>query len=99
VLGQFGRSARLVRQTEEEADRLSIYLLDRAGYDPHAVVAFWDHYRRSHILGFLRAPTHMSDSDRIAMAEAEIARLAAMKAAGQSPRPAFMTGPALPDLR
>ena len=99
LLGQVGRSARLVRQTEEEADRLSVYLLDRAGYDPHAIIAFWDHYRRSHILGFLRAPTHMSETGRMAMVQAEIARLAAMKAAGESPRPAFMAGAALPELR
>jgi hypothetical protein len=30
-LGNFGRNARLIRETESEADRLSVYLLDRAG--------------------------------------------------------------------
>ncbi|MES2444554.1 MAG: M48 family metallopeptidase [Pseudomonadota bacterium] len=99
VLGQFGRSARLVRQTEEEADRLSVYLLDRAGYPTAAIIAFWEHYRGSHILGFLRAPTHMSETARIAMVRGEIARIAAMKAAGESPRPAFMSGGVLPELK
>ena len=33
-LGNFGRNARLIRETEVEADRLSVYLLERAGYDP-----------------------------------------------------------------
>ena len=34
LLGNFGRNARLIRETEEEADRLSVWLLARAGYDP-----------------------------------------------------------------
>jgi len=98
VLGQFGRSARLVRQTEEEADRLSVYLLDRAGYAPEAIISFWQHYRSAHILSFLRAHTHPSESDRILLVSQEIARIVQMKAAGLVPRPAFMTGPSLPKL-
>jgi predicted Zn-dependent protease len=99
LLGQFGRNARRIRQTEEEADVLSVYLLDRAGYSPQAIVTFWERYDRSHILGFLAAPTHPSPKARIAMVEREVARIAQMKASGRVPRPAFMEGPALPTLR
>ena len=98
LLGQLGRSARLVRKSEEEADRLSVYLMDRAGYPPDAIIAFLTRYRSSHVLGFLRAPTHMGEGDRIALVTQEIARLNAMRAAGESPRPAFMMGPGLPEL-
>ena len=39
-----GRSGRLVRQTEIEADRLSVHLLHRAGIDPRAAIRFWQHH-------------------------------------------------------
>ena len=99
ILGQFGRNARLIRQTEVEADQLSVYLMDRAGYDPQAIITFWERYDRTHPFGFLNAPTHPGPENRIAMVRTEIARIAAMKAQGRSPRPAFMEGPALPELR
>lgn len=99
MLGQFGRSARLVRQTEIEADRLSVYLMDRAGYDTQAIVTFWERHRKANPLGFLDAPTHQGPGDRIELVNGEIARIAAMKGAGQSPRPEFMTGSRLPELR
>lgn len=99
LLGQFGRSARMVRQTEEEADRLAVYLLDRAGYSPRAIVAFWERFDRTHSSGFLSAQTHRTPRDRIVIAEQEIARIASEKAAGRTPRPAFMSGTSLPELR
>jgi Zn-dependent protease with chaperone function len=99
MLGQFGRNARLIRQTEVEADRLSVYLMDRAGYPPEAIIAFWDRYDRTHPLGFLNATTHPKPKSRIAAVHAERARIAEMKAAGRSPRPLFMEGPTLPELR
>jgi hypothetical protein len=37
----FGRSARLFKQTEDEADRLSVTLMANAGYDPQAAVRYW----------------------------------------------------------
>jgi hypothetical protein len=39
-----GRNARLVRQTEIEADRLGVRLLAAAGYDPEIAIAFWRRY-------------------------------------------------------
>jgi beta-barrel assembly-enhancing protease len=99
IPGQSGRSARLVRQTEEEADRLSVYLMDNAGYSPEAIVAFWTRYRSANPLSFLAAPTHAGPGDRIALVRAEIESMKAMKAAGAQPRPGFMTGDTLPALR
>jgi Zn-dependent protease with chaperone function len=37
----FGRSGRLFKQTENEADRLSVTLMANAGYDPQAAVRYW----------------------------------------------------------
>lgn len=41
IMRQIGRNARLVRATEEEADRLSVRLLAAAGYDLGAIIPFW----------------------------------------------------------
>jgi beta-barrel assembly-enhancing protease len=98
LLGGIGKSARIVRRAEEEADRLSVYLMDRAGYDPQEAVTFWQRYRKTHPLTMTDAK-HMGSTDRIALLKGEIARLATMKAAGRSPRPAFMEGGELPSLR
>jgi hypothetical protein len=92
-----GRTIRAIRATEAEADRLSVYLMDRAAYDPGAAVAFWIRHARSHPL-MLRSPTHLRTKERIALIRAEIVRLAAMKATGQSPRPLFMEAESLPSL-
>jgi hypothetical protein len=93
--GNFGRNARLIRATEAEADRLSIYLLDRAGYDPAAAVRFWSRFGRRG-LNFFGSPTHPNWRQRIALFEAEIAALRRAKAAGEVPAPDFLPGPARP---
>lgn len=93
LLGNFGRNARLIRETETEADRLSVYLMERAGFDPSAAVRFWSRFGRRG-LNFLGAPTHPDWRRRIAMFEAEIARIAVARAAGEQPVPEFMVSPA-----
>jgi hypothetical protein len=95
--GNFGRNARLIRATEAEADRLSIYLLDRAGYDPEAAVRFWSRFGRRR-LSFLNAPTHPDWRRRVASFEAEIVKVRAARAAGRVPVPDFVQLPMpLPD--
>ncbi len=96
--GQFGRSGRMVRMTEEEADRLSVYLVARAGYPVESLLGFWERFasRRS---DFLRAPTHMGSRERLALFRDEIARLKERQAAGLPLRPAFMDAATLPPLR
>jgi hypothetical protein len=86
LLGNFGRNARLIRETEEQADRLSVWLLARAGYDPGAAVRFWTWFGRR---GFnmLGSPTHGGWRGRVQRIEAEIA---AMRAAGPDARPPLL---------
>ena len=88
-LGNFGRNARLIRETEAEADRLSVYLLERAGYDPGAAIRFWTRFGRRG-LSFLGSPTHPNWRARIASFQAEIERIRAARAAGRVPLPVFL---------
>lgn len=87
--GNFGGNARRIRDTEVEADRLSVYLMERAGYDPEGAVRFWSRFGR-HGLNFLGSPTHPNWRRRIAMFQAEIARIRAARAAGSIPFPDFV---------
>lgn len=89
ILGNFGRNARLIRQTEAEADRLSIYLLDRGGYDPEAAVRFWERFGRRG-LNFIGSPTHGNWRTRVAMLRDEIDIVRRSHAAGQIPVPTFL---------
>jgi len=89
--GNFGRNAARIRETEIEADRYSVYLLDRAGYDPEAAVRFWTRFGQRG-LNFLGSPTHPNWRARIASFETEIAAIRRAHAEGQEPVPPF--GPA-----
>lgn len=84
--GNFGRSARNIRTTEIEADRMSVYLMERAGYDPAAAVRFWSRFGRRG-LNFLGSPTHPNWRSRIALLEAEIGAIRSARAAGRVPVP------------
>ena len=91
--GGFGHDARQVRETEAEADRLSVYLLDRAGYDPAAAVRFWRRFGHRG-LNFIGSPTHGNPHHRIETMEREIAIIARARAAGRVPVPDFVAHPA-----
>lgn len=86
LLGNFGRNARLIRETESEADRLSIYLLDRAGYDPEAAVRFWERFGRRG-LNFIGSPTHGNWRTRVAQFQVEIVRVRNARTTGVTPIP------------
>lgn len=90
--GNFGRNAVLIRETEVEAERLSVYLLHRAGFDPQAAVRFWTHFGRRG-LNFLKSPTHPSWRRRIVLFEQEIRAIRSAEAAGLRPMPSFLHGP------
>lgn len=94
--GNFGRSARLIRETEMEADRLSVYLLDRAGFDPEASIRFSSTFGRRG-LNFLGSPTHPNWRRRIEMFRAEIAAIRQARAQGRVPQPPLVRLPAEPE--
>lgn len=90
---QFGRSARLFRQTEVEADRLSVWLLAGAGYDPAAAARFWTRFGQREGRPLFQAGTHPRWRDRVATLEAEAAAIAAARAAGAPLDPPLIANP------
>ncbi|QHL91110.1 peptidase M48, Ste24p [Sphingomonas changnyeongensis] len=77
-----GKGASRVRATEEEADRWALYLMARAGFDIAAAPAFWERFGRRADPGIFSDGTHDGWRTRVAKAEAEIARIRALQAAG-----------------
>lgn len=75
-----------VRDTEVQADRLSVYLMDAAGYSPSDAVAFYTRWGPKTDLGILSDGTHPGWRKRVATIESEASAIAAMKAAGQPVR-------------
>lgn len=90
---QFGRSARLFKQTEVEADRLSVWLLAGAGYDPAAAARFWTRFGQRKGRPLVQAGTHPGWRDRVASLNAEAAAIAAARASGQPLRPPLVDAP------
>lgn len=92
LLANFGMNARRIRETEVEADRLSVWLMARAGYDPEAASRFWGRFGRRG-LNFLGSPTHPNWRLRVQSFEAEIAKLRAAQTAHQPLVPDFVALP------
>lgn len=90
---QFGRSARLFRQTEVEADRLSVWLMHGAGYDIDAAVRFWRAYGKQGGPVLFQAGTHPRWQARVASVEAEIAAIRSAQAAGTPLTPPLIGAP------
>lgn len=61
-----GGSMSARRRMEDEADALGVQLLRCAGYDTQRGLTLFERLRAKDWLGFLRAPTHRSWSDRVA---------------------------------
>ncbi|MEP2101536.1 MAG: M48 family metallopeptidase [Parasphingorhabdus sp.] len=78
--GQFGKSAKRIKATEIEADRLSVWLMANAGYDPQAAIRFWTRYGKQHGKGIFSASTHYRWKKRVKLFEEEIAKMQAMEA-------------------
>lgn len=81
-----------IRETEIEADRLSVYLMEAAGYDPQAAVRFWTRFG-PHPLNFLRSGDHPGWESRVAAMDSEIVRIRQARAAGRAPAPDFVRLP------
>lgn len=75
MLAGVGANVKYFRQTETQADLLSVYLLVNAGYDPAIAPAFWRRFGASAGGGILRDRTHPAWQDRVATIEHEIAQL------------------------
>lgn len=83
----FGRNVGLFRQTEIEADILSVHILARAGYPLSIAGRFWREVGPQLLRGKIRSRSHPPLEDRIATVEAEAAKLA--KSDNAAPLPAF----------
>lgn len=90
---QFGRNARMFKQTEIEADRLSVWLLAGAGYDPAAAARFWSRFGQRKGRPLFQASTHPSWRDRVAALEGEAAVIAAARMLGRPLRPPLIDAP------
>ncbi len=77
LLAELGRSGRLHRRAEDEADRLSVALLYNAGYDPRVAVRFWREHGGDVDGGLFRSRTHPSSRARAAAIESEVAAIPA----------------------
>lgn len=86
-LEAIGRPRRAVRDTEIAADRLSVYLLDAAGYPFDEALAARERIGRKTSWGILGDGTHPGWRQTIALMQAEHARIVALRAASQPVRP------------
>ena len=75
-----GRSWSKVKATEREADRLAPWLLANAGYDPKAVVRFFERWGPRFDRGILATPDHDGWKKRARVVSREIAALRAAQA-------------------
>lgn len=80
MLSGFGGNVKYFRQTEIQADLLSVYLLANAGYSPRASTAFWRSFGPSKAGGIFRSRSHPAWRDRVTTLEAEIVKLETMPA-------------------
>jgi len=80
MLSGLGANVKYFRQTEVQADLLSVYLLTNAGYPSQAPAAFWKRFGPSKAGGILRSRSHPAWRDRVTTLEAEAAKVAALSA-------------------
>ncbi|MEN2712068.1 M48 family metallopeptidase [Sphingomonas sp. NPDC092331] len=80
LLAGFGGNVKYFRQTEVQADLLSVYLLANANYPVRAPIAFWRSFGPSKAGGVLRSRSHPAWRDRVATLEAEAAKVEGISA-------------------
>jgi hypothetical protein len=89
------RGTRKILATEIEADRLSVWLMANAGYDPKAALRFAERYGRRTGLGIFSEGTHLRWRNRIKVMQAEIDLMTATaKQNGLLPPPLLVGGEA-----
>ena len=78
--------------TEIEADRLSVWLMANAGYDPKAALRFTERYGRRYGLGIFSEGTHLRWKNRVKLMQAEIDLMAKTeKQSGKLPPPLLVS--------
>jgi hypothetical protein len=77
LFAELGRNGRMIRQTENDADRLGVYLLANAGYDAMAAPTFWREKGGDIDGGLFRSRTHASSKARADMLEVVAKEVAA----------------------
>jgi beta-barrel assembly-enhancing protease len=90
---QFGRSARLTRATEIEADRLSVWLLVDAGFGADTAARFWTSYGKRRGGGIFAAPTHPKWRERVRIVRKEAALMQGLRAANPYAVPPLVASP------
>lgn len=86
ILSILPGNAKYFRQTEIEADILSLTLLKNAGIDSGSAVAFWRVFGPRYSDKLLRSSTHPGWRDRVATMEREIAANSASDGAPLAPK-------------
>ena len=82
VLGHRKGEGGTQRTKELQADRLMPWLMVRAGYEPAAAPALWRRFKAMPFEGFLADGSHPGWRERIAVVDAERARIAAIASRG-----------------
>lgn len=77
-----GRTRSNIRLTEQEADRLTPWLMANAGYDPAAAVRFMRRWGPQHDGGLLRRRTHAGWDERADVIAAELPLVRRLRAQG-----------------
>jgi predicted Zn-dependent protease len=85
VLGhrKAGIGADARRAQELAADRLAPYLMAGAGYDPAAAVVLYRRFKAKRLGGLFTSPTYPGWGQRVRAIEAEVARIAELRAYGE----------------
>ena len=76
---EIGWKRKLVRLSERDADRLMPWLLQNAGYDPQAAIAFMRRWGPKHGGWIFRKRSHDGWDERVEFIEAELATIEAAK--------------------
>lgn len=76
-LKKMKKSAANVRATEIEADRLSVWLMANAGYDPSAALRFIERFGRATDPALFSDGTHLRWRGRVDIMQSEISRISA----------------------
>lgn len=76
--------------TEVDADKLSVWMMANAGFDPNAAIRFWQRRGPSSSMGIFSSGTHPRWQDRIEVIQAEIHKIEQAKKIGESLAPPLL---------